>query len=247
MKHLSIIFVSLFLLVGKTAHTQGAPGFMGKRCFVESQLGVNALWFNLLGELDTDDGLASVIGVSPGFSLNYVVGRHRITELELSSRSFRKSAFVNIGGNNGDKVNFLTQINSYGLGCYSTFRRRVGVGTLAPLGMYGGYKLSYNQLSSRPQSFVESGNDLNMEELEAYESKYENPALNFVSLDIAYGYRTVVKERVTLYMGMDIGFSIARLSSFYSREKLIPLYEDELNDYIRFYVNLNVGAGYLLF
>jgi hypothetical protein len=241
------VCLGLFLLSSLPAYSQ-ATGFMGKRFFIEGQIGPS---FNLSKKSNfffESSEEVSGLTVVPGLSLNIVTTQHNYLGLSIDNRNYYQdidNVFLASGGNN---IRFKTQLRTYGLAYYSTRSKGGFDATLAPLGRFFGYKLTYHQLKSNPVSYANSGDDIDTADSEQYDLTYQNPEADFVGISIIYGYRTVVKERITLFITGELG-TIGRVDpDYYTSNSLNrPLDNSQLDYYLGSYLNINLGAGLLLF
>lgn len=249
MSNLRFYIVVLFMCVAGSSISQ-APGYLGKRLFVEGNLGVN-IGLDLLGasELNNDEAPVDfqVYRPTSKISLNYVISRYRYIAIdaEYSQFSTTQDSLFRFAGQ--PSLQYRIRSQSIGIGFFKTARKKTK--SLAPLGFYFGYKFAFMRSYASPIRYANSNEKFQAVEKAAYNLNYRKPELNFFRIAISSGYRTILKDKFTLSYAIDLGYNFPLEDNTFIEEENRP-YAFSLNDLKRnnsLYINFTVGGGILLY
>ena len=205
MLNFRFLLINIFLILASNSFGQ-SPGYLGKRLFVEGNIGVNAGLDFLNIANDNEDGTNNYTVFRPvaKVSANWVYNRYRYISLEVGYQQFssRQSALLRFAGQPSLRYRLSTQ--SVGLGFYKTSRKKTR--SLSPLGFYFGYKVNFSRSSATPIKYADTKEKFEGVEKAAYNLIYEKPKLNFFGLAVSSGFRTVLKDKFTINYAFDFGF-----------------------------------------
>jgi len=227
----SIITIFLFLATNSFGQT---PGYLGKRLFIEGNIGVNVgLDFASIA----NNGTARV-------SVNWVRSRYRYIALEIGYQQFlsTQDPIFTFAGQPSLKYQVSTQ--SLGIGFFKTSRKKIK--SLAPIGYFIGYKFIFSRSAATPVKYADSNEDFSGAERAAYNLRFEKPELYFLGLTISSGFRTVLNDRFTLNYSFNLGYNLP-LGDNFSDDRIYPFSKNDLQSNNSFFLYITVGGGVLLF
>lgn len=242
MFNIRIIFFVAICFSGTLLHGQ-APGYLGKRLFVEGNIGST---ITLIGLSDAElDGTSNNKFINPmgRVALNWTTGRYRYIALEAGYLQdvFGAEALSNFPGQ--PELKYRYTLKTVSLSFYRTFRKYGR--NLAPLGPFLGYRFIYAFGSSTPIRYADTNEKFEGVDRAAYNLNFKTAETRHAGLAISIGNRYILKDKITIKCQFDFAYT------FQIKEKVI---EDErrlvsgaqnsqLPNNILF--NFSVGAGYL--
>lgn len=249
MLNLRFIIIIAFLFLGLNSFAQ-APGYLGKRLFIEGNLGVNlGLAFGSTNTTSRNGAEADYKIFRPigKLSISYVINRYRYISFEAEHSQFttNQDSLFDFAGLPALKYRLTNQ--SIGIGFFKTNRKTTQ--SLAPLGFYFGYKFSLGRSFYNPIRYVDSNDKFEGVERAAYNLNYRKPVLKFLGIAISSGFRTIIKDKYTLNYAFDLGYNISLENDLFvegdNRDFSFSISELERNNSL--YVNITIGGGILLY
>ncbi len=237
--YIRFFIVKLFLFL--TLNCQGqAPGYLGKRFFVEGHLGPHA-------NLKLQSGEGGIVTLKPAakISLNWVRNRYRYIAVEADYQLYNvtQSPLLNFPDQPALKYRISTQ--TIGLGFYRTARRSKR--TLAPIGFYYGYKFYYGSALASPTKYADSNEKFEGVERAAFNLLYKKTHLNLFGVAFSSGLRKIIKDKFTISYALEYGYKFTIENPLLNDGRSYAFSPNELKKSNSLYMNFTLGAGILLF
>ncbi len=236
---LTFVF-SFFTFAGMTQ----LPGYMGKKVFIEGQLGVTSGVFGSIYSVDkTSRNLVTPIG---RISANIVYARHRYFSLEADYYQFTDALGPLETFPGQPSLKYRANIFSYTVGFYNT-KKKSGR-TLAPLGRFHGSKFIFTRSYANPIKYADTEEKFDGVERAAFNVKHRTPDLSFIGFALSFGNRAILNDKFTFNYSMDLGFSLPISPRVVVVDERVLAYsESNIKRYNSVFVKLSIGMGILAF
>lgn len=236
------LFVTTLLLFFIVDSFAQAPGYLGQRIFVDVNIGPE---YGITSEqTSTGTRTRSVLKPSIHLAINYVTSRYRYMAIEADYQQLISTRDELLEFPGQPSLKFRVETYAVGFGFYRTYkRRRANIRTLAPIGFFYGYKFSYGKSRANPVRFADSNERFEGAERAAYNLLFDQSESNLIGAAFSAGYRTVVKDKLTLGYSFDIGYRFLLDNTF---RRTQPFNIEDLRRSNPLYVNLTIGVGILL-
>jgi len=278
---LNIFLLTTILSVITFTSNAQTPGYMGKKFIAKVELLTTPTFYELndINGYAMYEDVTSIKGfgfsVTPSIGVEYVIGKGTSAGIAFRTNSLKMpmNFYIQEDYYNDDIGGYLTlgylgetKLKSKMTSIYFKFYPHQKRGSIAPMGrfhqlefMFGGTTYENGEVvitdPSDPAANLDPSNYLNyilydnISELE-FEEKIPIQMLKY-----AYGYETIIKDKIPIEMSMQIAFSVAE--SFAELTGNVVSYEsygeflfyENLNDRFSRSLNItfNIGLGYLVF
>ena len=241
-----IFIINILLFFVSNSYSQ-APGYLGKRLFVEGNLGINTGLAFVSRVNSWEDGTEKYKSLRPAakISVNWVYNRHRYFALEAGHQQFLTTQTPLLSFPDQPALKYRISTQSVGVGFFKTQRKTTT--SLAPLGFFFGYKFTYSQSTATPVRYSNSNEKFDGVEKAAYNLNFERPELRFLGMAVSSGYRTILKDKFTLNYALDFGCDFTINKEDDNNDNVYAFSRGDLIRNNSLYFHLTIGGGILLY
>lgn len=279
---LKIILVTAILSVITFTSKAQSPGYMGKKFIVKVELLTTPTFYKLndINGYETYENVTSINGFgfsfTPSVGIEYVIGKGASAGIALRTSSLKMPMnYYELGSGYDEELEeyytlgFVgeTKLKTKMTSIYLKFYPHKKRGSIAPLGRFHQFELIVGGTTyQNGEVIITNQTDPNAQLVGAgdYQNYILYDDINELSfeekipiqmLKYAYGYETIIKDKIPIEMSMQIAFSVAKsfaeltgnVVSYKSYGEF--LFYENLNDRFSRSLNItfNIGLGYLVF